>query len=149
MRGMPAEKTETRLHRFAVAMRKTLAAARAPRTCRIRTLAYDDRILLPAGRGERLVEVSAIERIHAEGDYSEVRLCDGTKGLLLRSLCEWERRLPRKHFIRIHRSTIINVEAIERVEPWFNSSFRIFLRNRPEPLVSSRRYSAELRARFA
>ena len=111
-------------------------------------LSYDDRIMLPTSRDYRLVRIRSIELIYACGDYSEVHLADATELMVLKSLRCWERRLPQKHFVRIHRSAIVNADAIERLEDWFNSSFRIYLRNRPEPLVSSRRYSAHLRTRF-
>jgi DNA-binding LytR/AlgR family response regulator len=50
--------------------------------------------------------------------------------------------------VRVHRSIIVNLDSIDRVEEWFNGSFRIHLRNRRHPVISSRRYSAQLRARF-
>ena len=113
-----------------------------------RRLAIDDRIMLPAERAWKLVRLRAIELIYAAGDYSEVHLADASHLVTLRSLRCWERRLPERHFVRIHRSAIVNADAIERLEDWFNSSFRIHLRNRPDPLISSRRYAAKLRARF-
>lgn len=109
----------------------------------------DDRLMLPVDKFYKLVKVRAIVWILAAGDYSEVHLADGAKLLVLKSLREWEERLPDKQFIRIHRSAIVNVDAIEKVEEWFNSSFRIHLRGVPEPLVSSRRHSAALRSRFS
>ena len=57
-------------------------------------------------------------------------------------------RLPAKHFTRIHRSTIINVEYVERLESWFNRSYRIHLRQMAEPLVMSRRYAARFKTTF-
>ncbi len=108
----------------------------------------DDHLLLPIGRHFKLVKVRAIQLILAAGDYSEVHLIDGTCALLLRSLREWQERLPEKHFIRVHRSIIVNVECIDRVEQWFNFSFRIHLKHGGEPVIGSRRCSAQLRARF-
>jgi two-component system, LytTR family, response regulator len=113
-----------------------------------RRLALDDRIMLPVGQAWRLVKLRAIDLIYAAGDYSEVHLADASHLVTLRSLRCWERRLPEKHFIRVHRSAIVNADAIDRLEEWFNSSFRIHLRNRPEPLISSRRYASVLRSRF-
>ncbi len=60
-------------------------------------------------------------------------------GLTLKSMKEWETRLPAQHFIRIHRSTIINMEFIGRVEEWFNYSFKVYLKGVEEPYVISRR----------
>jgi DNA-binding LytR/AlgR family response regulator len=45
------------------------------------------------------------------------------KSLVIKPLSKWEERLPEKHFASIHRSTIINIEFVERVEKSFNYSF--------------------------
>lgn len=111
-------------------------------------LAVDDRLMLPVDHHFELIRVRCIESILSAGDYSEVYLTDGVRMVMLRSLREWLSRLPAKHFIRVHRSTILNVDRIDRIEEWFNFSFRIHLKSGREPVISSRRYSAELRARF-
>ncbi|HXG67689.1 MAG TPA: LytTR family DNA-binding domain-containing protein [Blastocatellia bacterium] len=111
-------------------------------------LEYEDRLFLEVDERSRFVKVSAIEFISAAGDYSEIFTADGQKSLVLKSLKEWEERLPEKYFARIHRSTIINLEYVERVESWFNRSYRIYLRNIAEPFVMSRRYAARLKLRF-
>ncbi len=84
----------------------------------------------------------------AAGDYSEVVTTEGKPALVLKSLREWEERLPEKHFARIHRSTIMNLEYAERIEGWFNRSYQIHLRHLAEPLLVSRRYAAQLKQRF-
>ena len=45
------------------------------------------------------------------------------------------------------RSVIINCECVERLEPWFNSSYQVYLRNRPLPFTMSRRLAKQFRAR--
>ena len=111
-------------------------------------LAADDRILLPFDQHFEIVKVEEIQAIFAAGDYSEVHVTCGDRLLVLRSLVEWQKRLPEKIFVRVHRSIILNLDAIDRVEEWFHGSFRIHLRNGRHPVISSRRYSAQLRARF-
>lgn len=63
-------------------------------------------------------------------------------------MSEWEERLTPKYFSRIHRSTIINLEYVEKVEKWFNSAFRVYLQGVNEPMQMSRRYAAKLKERF-
>jgi two-component system LytT family response regulator len=111
-------------------------------------LAADDRLLLPVDCHFEMVKVERIELIFAAGDYSEVHLACGLNLLVLRSLLEWQKRLPEKLFVRVHRSIILNLDSIDRVEEWFNGSLRIHLRNGRHPVISSRRYSSRLRARF-
>jgi len=97
------------------------------------------------GRFFKFLPVRAIMVIQAAGDYTEMLTADGGKGLTLKSMKEWETRLPQQHFVRIHRSTIVNMDFIERVEPWFNYSFRIYIKGVKEPLVISRRYATRLK----
>jgi LytTr DNA-binding domain len=82
------------------------------------------------------------------GDYSDVFTNDGQKILTTKPLREWEERLPEKYFYRIHRSTIINLEYVDRVERWFNRAYRVHLHHISEPLVMSRRYAARLRSKY-
>ena len=111
-------------------------------------LDVDDRLLLPVDHHYEIVKVETIEAIFAAGDYSEIHLTCGAPVLVLRSLAEWQKRLPEKLFVRVHRSIILNLDSIDRVEEWFNGSFRIHRRNGQHPVISSRRYSAQLRARL-
>jgi two-component system LytT family response regulator len=115
---------------------------------RIRKLNYDDRLFLMIGKHFKFMKVNTILCVSAAGDYSEVLTSDGNKGLTHKSMKEWEARLPAQHFIRIHRSTIINMEVVERVEEWFNYSFRVYLKGIEEPYVISRRYAAKLKERL-
>jgi two-component system, LytTR family, response regulator len=113
-----------------------------------RPLEYDDFLLLPFGDTSIFLKLSAIKCICAAGVYSEVITTDSQKAMVLRSLNEWEARLPEKHFARIHRSTIVNLACVERIENWFNQSSRLFLKHTAEPFSVSRRYAARLRLKF-
>jgi len=112
---------------------------------RIRRLNYDDRLFLLLGKHYKFLKVKTILNIMAAGDYSEVLTSDGNKSLTLKSMKEWETRLPDQQFIRIHRSTIINMEFIDRVEEWFNFSFKVYLKGIEEPYLISRRYATKLK----
>ncbi len=68
--------------------------------------------------------------------------------LAMKTMKEWEHRLPEQYFCRIHRSTIINIEYIDKIEEWFNYSFKVFLKGIDEPLVMSRRYAAALKEKY-
>ncbi len=93
----------------------------------------------------RFLKISSIVSITAEGDYSEVISDKEKKGLVLKSLKEWEERLPDNFFCRIHRSVIINMEYAEKIEKWFNYSFRIKMKGIDEPFILSRRYAKKLK----
>jgi two-component system, LytTR family, response regulator len=114
----------------------------------LRALEYEDRLFIEVEERSRFLKVSDIIAISAMGDYSRIFSCDGQKSLVLKPLKDWEERLPAKHFTRIHRSTIININYVDRVESWFNRSYRIHIRQMAEPLVMSRRYAARFKTTF-
>jgi two-component system LytT family response regulator len=125
-----------------------LAAAQPPPPAR-ETVGYDDRLLLRLGQERVFVRVRDIAAIEADGDGSTLRLAPHlARKPSAKSLREWEQRLPDRHFVRIHRSTIVNLEYVERLEPWALASQRVFLRGLPEPLLMSRRFATRLRDRF-
>lgn len=114
-----------------------------------RKLEYEDRLFIEIGELSRFMKISSIRCICADGDYSMVFTDDGKKHFVSKPLKEWEDRLPEKYFIRIHRSNIVNLEFIERVETWFGRSYQIYLRDTKEPLTVSRRYAAQLKLKFS
>ncbi len=113
-----------------------------------RKLDYDDMMFLNLNNHLKFFRVSSIVRIQAAGDYSEIYTNDGKKGLVQKPMAEWEERLPEKQFIRIHRSTIINMEYTDRVEEWFNNSYHVFMKDIENPFVISRRYATKLKERL-
>ena len=114
-----------------------------------RPLEYDDFLFLPFGDSSRFLRVREIKCIRAADVYSEIFTAGGEKTLVLKPLNEWEERLPEKHFIRIHRSTIISIEFVERVEKSFNYSYDVYLRGVGEPFTMSRRYAARLKDKMS
>ncbi len=115
----------------------------------LRPLEFDDRIFLEPDGRSLFLKVCDISYITAAGDYSEVFTVEKRKYLIEKSLREWETRLPEKHFLRIHRQTIVNLEEIEHLQPWFNRTFQIRLKNFQNPLAVSRRFAVKLKGRFA
>ncbi|MBN2009096.1 response regulator transcription factor [candidate division KSB1 bacterium] len=110
-----------------------------------RKLDYNDRMFLMIDNHMKFIKVKSILSIESAGDYSDIRTHDGIKGLTLKSMKEWEARLPDTYFVRIHRSTIINMDYIDKVEEWFNYSFRVYLKGMEKPFVISRRYASKLK----
>jgi two-component system LytT family response regulator len=108
-----------------------------------------DRLFLEFGSQIRFVKIRDIVCITAEGDYTTVKLSDGKKGLVSKPMKEWEIRLPEDDFCRIHRSSIINIEYIDKVEKSYNDSFTLFLKGIKDPLIISRRYGKKLKGLFS
>lgn len=131
--------------RLAATLERILARP-APERQSDRKLAYDDRLFVTVGSRPQFVRVDGIAAVEAAGDYTELILRDGTKALMSSPIRAWEQRLPEKHFMRIHRSTIINLEYIERVEAWSDHAYRVHMKEVRRVYAVSRRYAARLRA---
>lgn len=112
-----------------------------------KTLGYDSHVFLLIGNNPEIIKVNRIKYILSEGEYTNVFTSDGRKLLVRRLLREWEEILPKEHFLRIHRSTMINLEYVKKIEKWFNHSFRVHIEGAPEPFIVSRRLSTTLRSR--
>lgn len=113
-----------------------------------RKFSYDDIIFLHLNSQMRFFKICSIICINASGDYTEIITSDNIKGLSSKALREWESRLPENHFIRIHRSSIINLHYIQKIDEWFNHSYQIYLKGIGKPLTMSRRYSSIIKEKL-
>jgi len=104
-----------------------------------------DRLYLRLDDRMGFVKVADIVAIVSGGDYSIVRLATGRTHRARKSLRDWLARLPENAFARVHRSTIVNLEHVDRVEEWSHSSYRLYLRGSGEPVTMSRRYAGQLK----
>ncbi len=111
-------------------------------------LTYEDTVFVAVGSAPRFVKLASLVCILAEGDYTRLVGTSGSIGLVLKSMKEWEALLPERQFCRIQRSVIINCERVERFEPWFNSSYQVYLQHLAQPFTMSRRLAKRFRARF-
>lgn len=123
-------------------LRETLERLDAPdEDIAPRRLTMDDWMFLPLEGGRGFLQVSDIRHIAADGDYTVVHTLDGKRHRVPRALKTWEARLPASGFLRIHRATIVNMGRIDRVEPWSNYTYRVYLEGVRGPLVMSRHYA--------
>ncbi len=111
-------------------------------------LDYDDRLFVSSNGVSKFIKISSIQCITAAKDYSYIYLVSGKRLLVLKPMVEWENRLTPKYFVRIHRNTIVNLEYVEKVEKWFNSSYRVYIQNINEPFQISRRYASKLKESY-
>lgn len=107
-----------------------------------------DRLFLRLDDRMGFLRIRDIVAIQAAGDASILRLADGRTARARKSLREWGDRLPERDFVRIHRSTIVNLGYVERLEDWSHFTYRVHLRGLAEPLQMSRRWAARARSRL-
>ena len=111
-------------------------------------LQYEDQLFTTLGTKMQFLKVNQIVLIQSDGDYTDVYTNNGKHGLANKTMKEWEKRLPEKHFLRIHRTSIINTEYIDSIEKWFNYSYQVKLKDIEEPVIISRRYAKKLKDLF-
>ncbi|HEX2190569.1 MAG TPA: LytTR family transcriptional regulator DNA-binding domain-containing protein [Longimicrobiaceae bacterium] len=93
-----------------------------------------------------LVGADEIDWVEAAGDY--VRLHAGRESHLLReTMARMEEQLDPERFVRIHRSTIVNVQRIRELQPYFNRDHVVILLDGTR-LRLSRSYVERLEERF-
>lgn len=109
---------------------------------------YNDKLLLNVSGRMKLIAINKIVKVCADKDYSLVTTGDNKEYRILKSLKEWEEKLPAKYFLRVHRSTIINLELVEKIEKTANLNYKIILKNIPLPVLMSRRYAPQLKLNF-
>lgn len=100
-----------------------------------------DSIFLTVNDEPKFIKISDIIYIRAERQYVNLCIKSNAIYLIRKPLTQWETILPVQNFFRIHRSTIINSDYISKIEKWFNSAYRIHLKNISEPFILSRRYA--------
>lgn len=111
-------------------------------------LKYGDHLFISTGLRSSFIKIESILAIVAEGDYSRCHLKNGKSALLLKSMKEWQSQLPEAHFLRIHRSTIINLGFIKAIEKTRGAAHQVFINHLDKPFTISRRYAARLRKKF-
>ena len=85
-----------------------------------------DRILLKAGGEIYFLKAEEIDWIEAEGDYMKFH-AGGRVHLLRETMSNLEERLDAKRFIRIHRSTIVNIDRVKKLSPSFAGEYAVIL----------------------
>lgn len=107
---------------------------------------YLRRIPVKTSRGTTLVLIEEIDWIASSGHYLELHAGRETH-LIREKLSYLETRLDPKDFMRIHRSTIVNLDRIKSFHPLFNGDQIIILKDGRE-LNLSRTYYDKLMMRI-
>jgi two-component system LytT family response regulator len=90
--------------------------------------AYPDRILLKSSGEIYFLKAEEIDWIEAEGDYMKFHVA-GKTHLLRETMARLETRLDPKRFIRIHRSTIVNIDRVRKLSPSFVGEYAVILQD--------------------
>ncbi|HLK07204.1 MAG TPA: LytTR family DNA-binding domain-containing protein [Candidatus Angelobacter sp.] len=87
---------------------------------------YLERIPVPAKGRFLFFNVRDLDWIEAEGNYLRLH-GNGGSHLIRSNMNEMEAKLDPGKFMRIHRSTIVNVQRIREIQPWFHGHHRVVM----------------------
>ncbi|MGA9995795.1 MAG: LytTR family DNA-binding domain-containing protein [Pyrinomonadaceae bacterium] len=94
-----------------------------------------ERLVIKAGGRAFFLKIEEIDWIEAEGKY--VRLHVGRESYLLReAISSLEAQLDPRTFLRIHRSSIVNIDRVRELQPWFHNEYRVILSDGTQLMLS-------------
>jgi two-component system, LytTR family, response regulator len=110
---------------------------------------YLTRLMLKVSGRVVLLKVDEVDFIEADGNYAKLHV--GRKEHLLREkMNDLEDQLDPAKFVRIHRSTIVNLDRIKEMHPHFNGDYVVVLQDGSKLRLSrSRRENLETKLRMS
>lgn len=87
-----------------------------------------DRIVVKTGNKIQILSLKQIYHFEAQDDYVAIH-CEQGKFLKLMRMKSLENGLPDGDFVRIHRSHIVNVKHIEKLELYEKDSYLLYLKS--------------------
>lgn len=103
------------------------------------------RIVVKEGDRILFLKVDDIDWIEAADYYAKIHARAATY-IIRETLANLEQQLDPERFVRIHRSTIVNLDRVQEMQPWFHGAFVVFLVDGTELRLSrSRREHLQIR----
>ncbi|HLP17658.1 MAG TPA: LytTR family DNA-binding domain-containing protein [Bacteroidota bacterium] len=94
-----------------------------------------DRLMIKSEGRVVFVKTDEIDWFEAAGNYIKVH-CGAETHLLRETMNSILSQLDPAKFLRIHRGTIVNIERIKEMHPWFNGEYKIFLTTNASLIMS-------------
>ncbi len=104
---------------------------------------FAKRFVIRDAEGMYFVPVADVDRVEADGDYVAV-IAGGRHHLVRQAMHVLESRLDPAEFVRVHRSHMVRIERIRRVEPCGHGEYEL-TRADGIRVTSSRSYREQVR----
>lgn len=111
------------------------------------TLTDSSRVFVKDGDQCWFIKLSDIQLFEVSGNYTRVYF-QKFKPLIPRTLNHLEERLDKRIFFRVNRQQIINLQYIEKIDPYFQGSLKVLLKGGCE-IEISRRQTQKFRERLS
>lgn len=104
-------------------------------------------LVIRSGRSATFIKSNEVDWAEAEGKY--VRLHMGKEFIILKiGISALEAKLDPDQFVRIHRSTLINVDRVRLVQPWNNRrTYQVTLQDGTQLVLSRKSKLLEMSAK--
>lgn len=100
-------------------------------------LTVNDQVFVKDGDNCWFVKLKDVRLFESDGNYIKVYF-DKNKPMIHKSLNALDEKLDNKHFFRVSRKHIINLEWIDEIETWFNGGLMVKLKGGEKVEVSRR-----------
>ncbi|MFN4083657.1 MAG: LytR/AlgR family response regulator transcription factor [Bacteroidia bacterium] len=100
-------------------------------------LQANERVFIKDGERCWFVKLEDIRMIESAGNYAKIYF-DKYQPLIHRTLNSLDERLSKKMFFRANRQQIINLDYIDKIEPFYNNGFIIYMKDGTKVEVSRR-----------
>jgi len=82
---------------------------------------HADRLVLRDGSDVHIIPISKLDYVEAQDDYVALA-SEGKKRLKQQTISSLEQTLDPSRFLRVHRSYILNIERLKKLEPYGKDS---------------------------
>jgi len=118
-----------------------------PPKSKVSTFEYSDSLYVKLNcNTSKFIKLNSVVAISSLGNYTRLHTTDGRNYTVLKTLKQWEEEVPGNHFTRIHRSTMVNIEYINRIEKYSGNYHRIYMLNIKDPFEVSRTCASKLKS---
>lgn len=97
-----------------------------------------ERFTIKVGDKYNVFEINQIDWVEADEYYVKLHV-SGSSYTIRETMNTLEKQLPARHFARIHRSTIVNIDRIDMLEPLFQGDYGVVLKDGTKLRMSRRR----------
>jgi len=111
-------------------------------------LNIENMILMNINNEMKFIKIKDINFIEAKGNYTTVSMIDGVEFTTYGLIKVWEDKLPQDDFFRIHRSTIVNLHNVQKIEKGTYDTGILYLQGVAEPFEVSRNYFSIIKNKF-
>lgn len=136
--------SEERFKKAIDKLREKLSTGSKPETTKLLDTAsaspqQHNRIVVKTGNKVKIIPMSEVHYLEADDDYVKIVTAEGSF-LKNKTMQHYERTLDPLHFVRVHRSFIIQINRITRIDPYQKETHLAILRDGKQIPVSKTGY---------